>query len=346
VKLLSGLLAGAIAAIVASLVSLPLDAPDDLVFNTGTVTVAALVIGIGAGLLWLAVERRPSGRPLYLAGAAGGFGVAIILAAVAEQYFDGALKYMLPLAALVFIIAAPIPPFVSALANRPREQLIGTPVALVAALAIGFGLAGVGDGPSGKLSLPGATVTPQSGETLTEADIAGETYTVVSGESKLTYTVREKLAILPSESDAVGSTTAITGEVTLDGASTISVDLSTLESDQDRRDNYIRDNLFQAEPAASFIVNDLGPLPDSYTPGDVYTAIVSGAATIRGVSGPLMFEVEALLNGDELQVLGTTDFVWADFDIPPPNISGIVRVQDNVHIEILIIARAGAASPA
>src|SRR3990172_6579360 len=90
-KLLSGLIAGAIAAVVASLVSLPLDAPDDLVFNTGTVTIAALAVGLAAELLWLVVERRSSGRQIYVVGVAGGFVVPIILAVVGEQYFDGAL---------------------------------------------------------------------------------------------------------------------------------------------------------------------------------------------------------------------------------------------------------------
>jgi polyisoprenoid-binding protein YceI len=144
---------------------------------------------------------------------------------------------------------------------------------------------------------------------------------------------------LPTSSDAVGSTTEVQGEITLDGASNISVDLSTLTSEQDRRDDYIRDNLFQTEPNATFVVDNLTGLPDSYTEGDTEIQTVTGTATIRGVTGPLTFEVEARLRGSELHIVGRTDFTWADFQIPPPN-TPLVTVEDNVHIEVLLIARA------
>ena len=43
-----GLLSGAIAAIVASLLSLPLHSPDDAFFNTASVTIGALLVGVSA----------------------------------------------------------------------------------------------------------------------------------------------------------------------------------------------------------------------------------------------------------------------------------------------------------
>jgi polyisoprenoid-binding protein YceI len=66
---------------------------------------------------------------------------------------------------------------------------------------------------------------------------------------------------------------------------------------------------------------------------------VTGPATVRGVERPLTFAVQARMDGDTLDILGTTDFTWADFEIPPPNIGGIVQVEDNVHIEVLIVAK-------
>lgn len=75
-------------------------------------------------------------------------------------------------------------------------------------------------------------------------------------------------------------------------------------------------------------------------PGTTITRTLSGRATIRGVERPLIFNIEARLEGGTLQVLGRTDFTWADFEITPPNIPGIVQVEDNVHIEVLVVARA------
>jgi hypothetical protein len=65
----------------------------------------------------------------------------------------------------------------------------------------------------------------------------------------------------------------------------------------------------------------------------------TGSATVRGVERPLTSAVQAWMDGDTLNILGTTDFTWADFEIPPPNIGGIVQVEDNVHIEVLIVAK-------
>jgi polyisoprenoid-binding protein YceI len=335
---LNGLMGGAIAAVLAALISLPLDSPDDLFFNTATVTIGALILGLASGLLWAVLEQRISGRQIYVAAAVVAFGAVVIVAAVSEQVaFSGSIKFILPLAALAFIIAVPVPPILSAVTVPQSWRLAGAPVTVVAALGLGFGLAGMGDSPSGHLSLPTTTVTPQAGNMLTIADISGKTFTVASGESKLTYTVREKLNFLPNESDAVGSTTEVTGQVKLDGPSQLSVDLSTLTSDQDRRDGYIRQTLFRTDPIATFAVDSI-MLPASYTPGSTVTQTVAGTANIRGVQGPLTFEVEANFDGTTLQIHGTTDFTWADFNIPPPN-TQIAQVGDNVHIEILVVAR-------
>jgi polyisoprenoid-binding protein YceI len=349
-KWLNGVVAGGIAATVTGLVSIPFDSPDDVIYNSGTVAIGTLAFGVLAGLLWAAMESQRNRLRIY-AGAAGVALVAgIVFAAVSEQLLSGAFRFMLPLELIALAIVVPLVPLLSMVGLPERWQLAGAPVSLIAGLAIGLGFAGVGDEESGKLTLPSvqSTSTPAStaavsntpaatsSGALTVDDVAGKTYTVSSAESKLTYTVTEKLANLPAESNAVGSTSAITGEIQLDGSSTISVDLSTLASDQDRRDNYIRQNLFNTEPVATFTVENL-TLPDSYTVGDTFTGTVSGTATIRGVTGPMTFEVEANFDGTALQVVGRTDFVWADFDIPPPN-TPIVTVQDNVHIEILVVA--------
>jgi polyisoprenoid-binding protein YceI len=352
-KLLSGLPAGAIAAIVASLVSLPLDSPDDVIFNTATVTVAALVVGLWLGVVWQVLGERPSGLVLYGGAAIATFGVAVVVALISEPLLSGSIRFMLPIEATVFLIAAPLVPLLTTLSMPRTYQLGSSGAAVVVALAIGIGLSGQGDSESGRLELPDVSApttaptiagqTPPASETpaasvVTIDDVAGKVYTVVADESELTYTVREKLANLPASSDAVGRTSSLSGTLRLDGMTEVTADLSTLSSDQDRRDNYIRQNLFSTDPNVIFVVDALPALPDEYTEGETYTGTITGTATIRGVQGPITMEVEARLIGDELQVVGRTDFTWDDFDIPPPN-TPVVTVEDNVHIEVLIIAR-------
>jgi polyisoprenoid-binding protein YceI len=340
VKLLYGLIAGAAAAIVAALVQLPLHSPDDAVFNSGTVAIAALVAGVYLGALWTFLSRAPNGLMMYLGAAVLTFAVVAVAAVAGESQLERSVSFIVPLAALVFAIATPLV-VLFGMAPLPRmAELGGAGAGVVSALAIGLGLAGMGDSESGELSLPDVQADPTAAAgPLTPDDVAGVAYTVGAG-SELTYTVREKLAQLPTESDAVGRTNALMGTLQLDGTSEITVDMSTLESDQDRRDNYVRNTTFGPDPIVTFTLDGV-TLPETYTAGETYTASVTGNVTILGNAAPITFAVEAQLEGDQLSILGTTDFTWDDYGIPRPSVPGIT-VQDNIHIEVLLIATAAA----
>ncbi|HXF50367.1 MAG TPA: YceI family protein [Dehalococcoidia bacterium] len=336
-KLLAGLCGGAVGAIVASLVSLPLESPDDLVFNTFTVTLGALLAGAVMGVLWWALPAGRSRVPLFGALCAAGLAVSTVAAFGFEALVDGAVGFMVPLAALVFACVAVATPLLS---EAPwRRSWIAAPVLSAVALAVGVGLMGQGDEESGRLELPAAEPTPASGAAVvTIDDVRGVEFRVVPGESVATYTVREKLASMPTTTEAVGRTTALEGVVRLDGVSTITADLSAFESDQARRDNFVRERIFNQDPIATFTLDPLPDLPAEYREGETVTREVTGELTIRGVTRPQTFQVEARLTGDTLHIVGRTDFTWADFQIDPPN-TPLVTVEDNVHIEVLVVAR-------
>ena len=161
--------------------------------------------------------------------------------------------------------------------------------------------------------------------------------TFVIGEgSQATFTVEEKLARLPLPNDAVVSTTGLTGEVHFDGRpSVIEIDLHQLESDQPRRDQYIRERMFPNHPIAVFTLDDAGPLPDGFTDGEEVTTQITGQLDIRGVQAPVSFDVEARDDGDVVYLLGRTSFVWDEFGMTAPNL-GFVVVTDEVSVEVLL----------
>src|SRR5262245_44675998 len=262
--LLAGLAAGAIAALPAVLLSLPLRSPDDLLFNSATVAIGALLFGLVAGLAWWQVRRRGAGPRAYALCALSAF---LVIAAGAEllEVMPGAplarlVRFVIPLAAIVVGVTAQLTPLLA----RPRLRVpILAPAATLVVLVLGIALAGQGDAESGRLALP-EVGTPSAGtdaDLLRPADVAGITFNVVPGESTATYTVREKLAVLPAPSDAVGRTSQLTGTVRLDGGpSEITADLRTLASDQPQRDNFIRRfGGVQSErfPLAVFTLTDL-----------------------------------------------------------------------------------------
>ncbi|MCH7738305.1 MAG: hypothetical protein IH872_13005, partial [Chloroflexi bacterium] len=73
----NGVIAGSIAAIVAALVSLPLRSPLDNVFNTATVALASLLVGIAAGLVWDKLAASPRRLPYYAGALALGL-IAVV----------------------------------------------------------------------------------------------------------------------------------------------------------------------------------------------------------------------------------------------------------------------------
>ena len=177
---------------------------------------------------------------------------------------------------------------------------------------------------------PGPTPTPKAvvDKQRTVGQVEGVTF-VVGAISEATFTVEEKLAYLPLPGDAVVRTTALSGEVHLDGRpSVVEINLHQLESDQSRRDSYIRGRMFPNDPIATFTLDDPRPLPDGFTEGEVVTTHITGQLTIRGVQVPIIFDVEARDDGDVIFILGRTSFIWADFGMSAPSFGSFVSVTD------------------
>ena len=88
----NGLIAGSIAAIVAALVSLPLRSPVDNVFNTATVAIASLFVGVVAGLVWDKLADSRQRLPYYAGALALGLVSVLALAAVGEIWLERMLS--------------------------------------------------------------------------------------------------------------------------------------------------------------------------------------------------------------------------------------------------------------
>ena len=191
--------------------------------------------------------------------------------------------------------------------------------------------------PSGS---PGTSGTP-----LTPAQRSG-TWSVAEG-SVAGYRVREQLASLPAESDAVGRTSAITGRATLaaDGdsvsvtAATFEVDLTMLQSDQERRDARIRQIGLESArfPTASFVLAEPVAVPAAALGGAAVDVTLVGDLTLHGVMKLVEIPAHAQLRGDQIQVAGSLTFPFADFGMEPPSIGGFVSVKEDATLEFLLI---------
>jgi polyisoprenoid-binding protein YceI len=176
-------------------------------------------------------------------------------------------------------------------------------------------------------------------------------------QSSATYVVREKLARLPVESDASGTTqdTAdgdVTGELFLttqglaqSNQSTFRVDLNSLRSDESLRDNFLRMATLQTGQGnnrfATFTIDSVSGFPTSYAEGTEVSLRLTGQMTIKGVTKPLTFDVKARRAGEALTATADTTFNMSEFGINPPNVPS-ARSFDAVRLQVVLVTRQAA----
>ena len=385
--MLAGLTAGAIAAIIAVLVSLPFHSPVDSAFNSATVAVACLVLGLIAGVLW----NRWGERPLLVNGVLGAlFVLVLVVAFVGNSLLDRFLSFVLPLAAIAFVVCIALTPLLASYFRRPDlgwKSWTPAGVAVIAALVLGFGLITQGDAESGELALPPpptatpsvvasptaaptsttaptlvpttsarpantqqpatntpapaqATEEPSPTEPATSSSEEGQSFTVGEG-SKITFTVEEELGRAPIRFDAVISSTGLSGTANLDGEpSVVTLDLHSLTSDQNFRDQYIRSRLFPDTPEAVVTVDQLPDLPESFFDGEETTGHLDGSLQIGETITSLVFDVTARKDGNTINILGVTSFTWEQLGLAKPTARSVVYLADEVEVQVLLIATA------
>ena len=346
----AGLFAGAVAAVIAALVSLPLHSPVDSVFNSATVTVATLILGGLSGLLW----SRFSRRMLWYAGImAGLFVVVVVIAFAGNNFLDRFVSFVAPLAAIAFAVTAALTPMLADYFSRPDLgwKAWSSVAAAVISLALGFGLVTQGDAESGDLALPPrptAAASPTQPAEATQAPASSETgyaigsdaYVVGEG-SEITFTVEEELGRSPVRFDAVISSKGLTGVANLGGdePSVVILDLHSLQSDQQFRDQYTRSRLFPDTPEAVVTVEQLPDLPQSFFDGQETTGTLGGSLQIGDTVTPLEFEVTARRDGSAINILGRTTFTWEQLGLPKPTARSVVYLADEVRVQVLLVAR-------
>lgn len=334
-SLSAGTTAGGIAAVAAALVSLPLRSPDEIVANSLTVAVGALVVGLGAGVSWHTAAPTSNAAGRHAIVMAGAFVAAMALVAVADRtILSNLLGYAVPLAALIFVVTAVLTPLLAAASPSSWWSV----AAVVVALGIGVGLFGRGNVASGELTLEdlGSTSTTEGASTtlsgtITVPDGLADRY--AAGQGVATYEVPENLRGL--DTVAVGRSETLAGTIVPGGAFELTVDLTTFVSDQDLRDGRLA-RMFSAEPIVTFSGPSF-PLPASVTVGEVIPLDLTGTLTVNGVSREVTWSLEVQVREDGIAVTGETDIVLTDFDVTPPQAPGIT-VQDAAHLEVLFLA--------
>lgn len=176
------------------------------------------------------------------------------------------------------------------------------------------------------------------------------TFQIVADQSEATYQVQEEFFNRPvSIVNPIGSTKAIEGQfqLTISGSQVqladnqFTVDLSTLTSDETRRDERIRTQWLESNtyPNAVFKATAIENFPAEAAEGQDVSFQVTGDMTIREVTKPQTFDVTARLDGNTFIGTATSYLLMRDYGFEPPSVMGILEVADGVTVTVKFTAQ-------
>ena len=186
-----------------------------------------------------------------------------------------------------------------------------------------------------------APVTTETGtaDALSNAAVRLE---VLPTGNEVRYRVREQLVGLDLPNDAIGRTNAVTGGISLDEAgkviaaeSEFVIEVGGLTSDKERRDGFIRRRTLAADSNPTVVLRPTElrgitlPLPAAGTK----TFDLVGNLTIRGVTRPTIWRVDATFAGDTVSGTTATAFTFADFQLEQPKVRVVLSVADTIRLE-------------
>jgi polyisoprenoid-binding protein YceI len=165
--------------------------------------------------------------------------------------------------------------------------------------------------------------------------------------SQASYHAHEQLVGHSLPSEAVGTTQAVGGALVLnpDGSfaadqSAITVDLTTLKSDESRRDNFIQGNTLQTRqfPTATFVPTQVQGLPAPLPSSGQATFQLLGDLTVHGVTQPVVWQVTASFDGASVSGDATTTVQLTDFGMAPPKAGPVLSIENAVTLELAFSA--------
>lgn len=184
------------------------------------------------------------------------------------------------------------------------------------------------------------TEAPATTEAPTASAPAGGSSWSATDASQVGYRVEEVL--FGVDTTAVGRTNQVTGSLAIEGtqvtAVEFTVDVASIASDEERRDEQFRGRIMSADefPTATFVLTE--PIELGAEPGDgvEVNTTATGELTLRGTTQPVTFDVVAKQDNGLIGVQGSIPVLFADYGIANPSFSGITT-EDNGLVEFILV---------
>lgn len=183
---------------------------------------------------------------------------------------------------------------------------------------------------------------------------AGRTFQIDPALSQVSYSVDEEflsgaITQLGKELgffDTVGMTQAIEGQIVVDENSLeilsgeFVVDISTLTSDDGRRDRAIRTRFLQLDiyPLAVFVPQVIQGVPENYQEGDEAAVELFGEMTMRKITNPITFKLTVVFQDGIISGTAETSLLLTDYGFDPPVMGDLFVVGDEVRLSLSFTA--------
>jgi polyisoprenoid-binding protein YceI len=137
---------------------------------------------------------------------------------------------------------------------------------------------------------------------------------------------------------AIGRTPDVSGSLTIDDgslrAASIEVDLTSIRSDQSRRDPAIQRALETSDyPTATFTLSRAVALPEGAASGATVSLTAAGDLTIHDVTRSVVLDLQASLIDGVIVAVGSIEVTFTDFGVEMPTAPVVVSVEERGQIE-------------
>jgi len=198
-------------------------------------------------------------------------------------------------------------------------------------------------------------LTATESSTETSAAPASETassepqiFVIDQSQSEARFTLDEMLMGAPKT--VVGTTKLVSGEITIvpsDASQTaigpIEIDARDFTTDSGMRNRAIQNFVLQSSNDEfryiTFAPTAVDGLPASAAPGDTFEVSITGDLTISGVTKPVTFATNIIVDSEtQISGLATTQVLRSDYNLTIPNVPSVADVTDEVALELEFVA--------
>ncbi|WP_323671671.1 YceI family protein [Candidatus Poriferisodalis multihospitum] len=207
------------------------------------------------------------------------------------------------------------------------------------------GVSGASDGDSDAAAAADAAMTSTAeldGTWAVDAETGEFTLDDATG-SFAGFRVDEELARIGAFT-AVGRTGDVSGTLVIAEESVtsveIEVDLTTLRTDDSRRDGAVQRALGTSQhPTATFSLTEELHIDGAVELGGSISLMASGDLTVNGITQPVTIDIEAQFVGSVIAVVGSVEITFADFDVTVPQVPIVLSAEDHGIMEFQLLFR-------